>query len=53
MPPDLVCGAVGGGPHRKYYAVNEAGRAQLAASAGTWRSFTDAMDKPLGTEEAA
>ena len=43
------------GPHRKYYAVNEAGRAQLAASPGTWRSFTDAMDKLLGThgEEAA
>ena len=43
------------GPHRKYYAVNEAGRAQLAASTGIWRSFTDAMDKLLGThgEEAA
>jgi PadR family transcriptional regulator PadR len=43
------------GPHRKYYAVNEAGRAQLAASTGTWRSFTDAMDKLLGAgeEEAA
>jgi PadR family transcriptional regulator PadR len=41
------------GPHRKYYAVNEAGRAQLAASTGTWRSFT--MDKLLGAgeEEAA
>src|SRR4029450_1492058 len=31
------------GPHRKYYAINEAGRPQLAASTGTWRSFTDAM----------
>ena len=43
------------GPHRKYYAVNEAGRAQLAASTGNWRSFTDAMDKLLGAgeEEAA
>ena len=43
------------GPHRKYYAVNEAGRAQLATSTGTWRSFTDAMDKLLGAgeEEAA
>ena len=38
------------GPHRKYYAVNDAGRALLAASTGTWRSFTDAMDKLLGTE---
>ncbi len=43
------------GPHRKYYAVNDAGRAQLAASTGTWRSFTNAMDKLLGAggEEAA
>ena len=43
------------GPHRKYYAVNEAGRALLNASTGTWRSFTNAMDKLLGThgEEAA
>ena len=38
------------GPHRKYYAVNDAGRAQLAASTGTWRSFCDAMDKLLGAE---
>ena len=43
------------GPHRKYYAINDAGRAQLAASTGTWGSFTDAMDKLLGAggEEAA
>ena len=43
------------GPHRKYYAINDAGRAQLADSTGTWRSFTDAMDKLLGAggEEAA
>ena len=41
------------GPHRKYYAVNDAGRAQLAASTGTWRQFTDAMDKLLGTGEEA
>ena len=41
------------GPHRKYYAVNEAGRAQLAASTGIWRSFTDAMDKLLSTEGEA
>jgi PadR family transcriptional regulator, regulatory protein PadR len=38
------------GPHRKYYAVNEAGHALLADSTGTWRSFTDAMDKLLGSE---
>jgi PadR family transcriptional regulator, regulatory protein PadR len=41
------------GPHRKYYAVNDAGRALLASSSGTWRSFTDAMDKLLGTQEEA
>jgi PadR family transcriptional regulator PadR len=43
------------GPHRKYYAINDAGRAQLAASTGTWGSFTDAMDKLLGAggEQAA
>jgi PadR family transcriptional regulator, regulatory protein PadR len=43
------------GPHRKYYAVNDAGRALLASSAKTWRSFTDAMDALLGLdgEEAA
>jgi PadR family transcriptional regulator PadR len=38
------------GPHRKYYAVNDAGRTLLASSTGTWRSFTDAMDKLLGSE---
>ena len=41
------------GPHRKYYAVNEAGRALLAASTDTWRSFIDAMDKLLSTEGEA
>ena len=30
--------------------VRLAGRALLASSTGTWRSFTDAMDKLLGTE---
>jgi len=41
------------GPHRKYYAVNEAGRALLVTSTDTWRSFTDAMDKLLSTEGEA
>jgi PadR family transcriptional regulator, regulatory protein PadR len=41
------------GPHRKYYAVNEAGRTLLATSTDTWRSFTDAMDKLLSTEGEA
>jgi PadR family transcriptional regulator PadR len=35
------------GPHRKYYAVNDAGRELLTSSAKTWRSFTDAMDALL------
>jgi PadR family transcriptional regulator, regulatory protein PadR len=32
------------GPHRKYYGINDAGRAQLDASAKTWRSFARTMD---------
>ncbi|HYN16763.1 MAG TPA: PadR family transcriptional regulator [Actinomycetes bacterium] len=39
------------GPHRKYYAVNDAGRALLASSAKTWRSFTDAMGALLRLDE--
>jgi PadR family transcriptional regulator, regulatory protein PadR len=38
------------GPNRKYYAVNDAGRALLAESTKTWRSFTDAMQDLLGLE---
>lgn len=32
------------GPHRKYYALNAAGRDQLQRSAKTWRSFARTMD---------
>lgn len=32
------------GPHRKYYGLNDAGRAQLARSATGWRSFAGAVD---------
>lgn len=32
------------GPHRKYYALNAAGRDQLARSVKTWRSFARTMD---------
>jgi PadR family transcriptional regulator PadR len=35
------------GPHRKYYALNDAGRAQLAASAESWTQFAGAMEKLL------
>ena len=43
------------GPHRKYYSLNDAGRALLAESAKTWRSFADAMNALLSLdgEEAA
>jgi PadR family transcriptional regulator, regulatory protein PadR len=38
------------GPARKYYAINDAGRALLATSSKTWRAFTDAMTTLLGTD---
>ncbi|MDG4789769.1 PadR family transcriptional regulator [Micromonospora sp. WMMD1102] len=35
------------GPHRKYYALNPAGRDQLRRSGKTWRSFALTMDTLL------
>lgn len=35
------------GPHRKYYALNKAGRDQLAHSAKVWRSFSSTMEALL------
>jgi PadR family transcriptional regulator PadR len=35
------------GPHRKYYALNAAGRDQLQRSAKTWRTFASTMDSLL------
>jgi PadR family transcriptional regulator PadR len=32
------------GPHRRYYGLNDAGRAELARSASGWRSFAAAVD---------
>ncbi|MET9261153.1 PadR family transcriptional regulator [Amycolatopsis sp. NPDC004079] len=32
------------GPHRKYYSLNDRGRARLAESARTWGSFASIMD---------
>jgi PadR family transcriptional regulator, regulatory protein PadR len=32
------------GPHRKYYALNAAGRDQLNRSGKVWRSFASTMD---------
>ena len=36
------------GPHRKYYALNAAGRAQLAESGKVWRGFAQTMDQLIG-----
>ena len=38
------------GPHRKYYALNAAGRDQLQRSAKTWRGFAATLDSLLGDE---
>ncbi|GAA3772181.1 PadR family transcriptional regulator [Plantactinospora mayteni] len=35
------------GPHRKYYALNPAGRDQLLRSGKIWRSFATTMDTLL------
>ncbi|MGI5212157.1 PadR family transcriptional regulator [Plantactinospora sp. CA-290183] len=35
------------GPHRKYYALNAAGRDQLARSGKVWRAFAGTMDSLL------
>jgi PadR family transcriptional regulator PadR len=36
------------GPHRKYYSLNEPGRARLVESGTTWRSFARTLDDLLG-----
>lgn len=41
------------GPHRKYYALNAAGRTQLATSGKVWRSFATTMDAILAERGAA
>lgn len=35
------------GPHRKYYALNAAGRGQLEKSAKVWHAFASTMDALL------
>ncbi len=35
------------GPHRKYYALNAAGQAQLGRSSKVWRAFAATMDSLL------
>jgi PadR family transcriptional regulator PadR len=41
------------GPHRKYYSLNKAGRAQLELSAKVWTEFSNSMDALLSREAAA
>lgn len=41
------------GPHRKYYALNAAGRDQLNRSVKTWRSFAQTMDDLIADRGAA
>lgn len=38
------------GPHRKYYCINELGRARLAESGRTWKAFAKTMNGLLGEE---
>lgn len=38
------------GPHRKYYAINTAGRTQLKDATDTWRTFASTMDTLLDEE---
>ena len=40
------------GPHRKYYALNPNGRAELQRSGKIWRGFATTMDDLLGREAA-
>lgn len=42
-----------GGPHRKYYGINEQGRAMLAAQIREWNSFTAALDGLINPAPAA
>lgn len=36
------------GPHRKYYGINDAGRAMLAEQSSTWHGFAGAMSSLVG-----
>jgi PadR family transcriptional regulator PadR len=41
------------GPHRKYYALNAAGRNQLERSTKVWRTFASTMESLLDTRSVA
>jgi PadR family transcriptional regulator len=43
----------GEGPHRKYYALNPAGREQLDRSVKIWRAFATTMDQLIGKGASA
>ena len=40
------------GPPRKYYSLTEAGHASYAAQRDEWRSFTDAVDSLIGSDDS-
>lgn len=39
------------GPHRKYYSLNEAGRARLAEASKSWSGFASTMNSLVGGTE--
>lgn len=41
------------GPHRKYYALNAAGREQLRQSVATWRGFAQTMEDLIADREVS
>ena len=41
------------GPHRKYYGLNERGRAQLEEATKTWSTFAEAVDGLIGRRAVA
>jgi PadR family transcriptional regulator PadR len=41
-----------GGPHRKYYGINDEGRAALAEQRTSWAAFTATMDSLLSPKAA-
>jgi PadR family transcriptional regulator PadR len=42
-----------GGPNRKYYSINDEGRAMLATQRASWASFAGTMSALLDTPRAA
>lgn len=41
------------GPHRKYYALNDAGRDHLERSSKVWRAFADTVDGLMAQKRTA